>query len=270
MKPILFISLISLISISASAEVVPATQTCTSFREYMTTLEFLRDHKEFSLSEADARKVALKVSDGCTGAAQRFTHIMGVLLTAGVGARDAMDTAVQFSTRTEAEFSAFLSIFKTAFLSEHMDLDIATSMRIAKSLSVQFDGDMKSAREDFEKMAEFCSTEKEINLPRVQCGELAAHVARQGQRFKGGMVKSFRRLFEFSHSDLSLSPPNALQLAETISEFGPTATENFIQAYKYAMKKGGLDLTAKDSLEFAKQIAQKSVQQPPNLESKTQ
>src|SRR5690349_12308650 len=74
---------------------------CTFAREYITTLEYLRAHKDYAIPEAEARKLAQKVSEGCTGAAQRFIKVLDALSHAGVSANDSIQTGIEISTRTD-------------------------------------------------------------------------------------------------------------------------------------------------------------------------
>ena len=48
---------------------------------------------------------------------------------------------------------------------------------------------------------------------------------------------------------------DAITIAEQVVSQGPEASDNFIAAYKYSIDKSGLDLTAKESVHFAKQMS---------------
>src|SRR4051794_21970772 len=62
-----------------------AQASCTTTREYITSLEYLRSRKESAMADTDAQKVARQVAKGCTGAAGRFIRISTLLQTTGLG-----------------------------------------------------------------------------------------------------------------------------------------------------------------------------------------
>src|SRR4051812_28021482 len=104
MRIILVCAMALIFGFQAKAAVpAPKELHCLTTREYVTTLEFLRDSKEFQLPEKDARALATRVSDGCTGAALRFIKVTRLLTKAGVGSKDAVTTAADFAHRTDAE-----------------------------------------------------------------------------------------------------------------------------------------------------------------------
>lgn len=62
----------------------PKAKECLAYREYVTTLRYLRAKKDFAFKENDARKLADEVSLGCTNAGKRFIKIVDILTKAGV------------------------------------------------------------------------------------------------------------------------------------------------------------------------------------------
>jgi hypothetical protein len=229
---------------------------CTFTREYITTLEYLRSHKEFSITEQEAQNLAFKVSRGCTGAAQKFVKVTSVLSQTGVGSKDAIQSGLEFSKRTDAEEEAFVFVFLRSYLKEYLDLDLQSSLKMARSLSVDFDGDAATARDDFEKLVQFCVGSKSLDLPRPQCGTFAGRLSRLGQATGGGIGGSFIRMYTFliSESGPGLTTHEALRLAEEIIQYGKDSADNFIQAYKYGISSKGLKISGRDAIEFAKKI----------------
>ena len=65
------------------------------------------------------------------------------------------------------------------------------------------------------------------------------------------------KVYEFLSSEKGPAAPvlDAIKIAEQVIAQGPEASDNFIAAYKYSIDKSGLDLTAKESVQFAKQIS---------------
>jgi hypothetical protein len=237
---------------------------CTSTREYVTTLEFLRAQSSFSLSEKAAREIAETVSKECGGAARRFIRVTSVLSKAELGSKDAVKAGLAFAARADVEADTFVEVFQKAFLKDYLDLDLASSMRMAYSLTTQFEGDVMAVRNDFFRILEFCLSSNGLDLPRPRCGEMAASIARKGQGYSGGIGAPFIQAFEFLKSDKGpkLATADALKLAEQLVASGPGASENFILGYRYAVSKKGLDLAGKDAIAFASQMAERTVAQP--------
>jgi hypothetical protein len=230
--------------------------SCTTAREYITTLEYLRDRKELALPEADARKTALEASKGCTGAAQRFIRVSLVLSQAGLGSLDAVKRGLEFAKRTDQETETFMTVFRRAFARDAMDLDLRSSIRMAEDLSRDFEGDTIAVRDDFERLLDFCSGSSRLGLPKPQCGSFAARLAKQGQKWSGGISVPYIQAFEFAVSEKGPSLPTskAIEIANQLVVAGPGSTENFIAAYKYAVAKRGLALADQAALGFALKI----------------
>lgn len=251
-------TLVSLAYFSLNISV--AFAECRGAREYVTTLEFLRDKKAFEISEAEARKLAITVAEGCDGAAQRFIRVSLLLSKSGLTARDAIKTGLEFAKKSETETVTFSEVFKEAFLPEKLDLDLRDSIHLATSLTHAFEGDKKRVLGDFKRLLTYCTEAKNLDLPRSDCGIFAARVASLGQYWNGGIAQAFIDTFEFIRSNEvehgpSLITGQALKLAESVVSSGPGATENFITAYKYASARQGMDLPRAQALSFAQNMA---------------
>ncbi len=231
--------------------------TCTTTKEYVTTLEYLRAQPDFKIPEEQARILANQVSSGCTGAASRFIRISEVLSRSGVGGKDSVAIGKEFASRTDSQTDAFVSVYRRAFLAEYLDLDLKSSLSLARSLSSEFEGDATEVRTDFEKLVDFCISTKNLDLARPDCATFAARLAREGQAFGGGVSAGYIRLYEFltSESGPRLTTRDALDLAKQIIKTGPTGIDNFMQAYRYAVSPKGLTLGERDALVFAKNLA---------------
>jgi hypothetical protein len=227
--------------------------SCTTAREYITTLEFLRDRKELALPEADARKVAHEASKGCTGAAQRMIKVSVVLSQAGLGSPDAIKRGLSYAKRTDQEAETFVTIFRRAYSKDAMDLDLRASIKMAEDLSREFEGDTLAVRDDFERLLDFCSGSDQLGLPKPSCGTFAARLAKQGQKWSGGISVPYIQAFEFATSKKgpSLATAKAIEIANQLAVAGPGSTENFIAAYKYAVAPKGLALAENAALKFA-------------------
>lgn len=245
------------------AKVESATSTCNFSKEYITTLEYLREQKNFSIPEQESRKIAEKVSLlGCTSSAQRFIRITSLLSKAGLPTREAIQFGLDFSKRKDAEVQTFSLVFKQAFLEDSLDLDVSTSIHMASQLSLEFNGDTRNVREDFIHLLNFCLDEKSLNLPRPQCGAFAVRVAHLGEKFEGKISRPFIELFDFlrSSSGPQLVTGQALSLAEQLITGGRASYDNFTQAFKYGTAKQGLNLPIQEAVDFAKKM---TLQKPP-------
>lgn len=262
--PILFAAA-SAVQASAPAPTAPPI-SCTASREYITALEYLRAHSEFVIPEKVARDTALRVSRGCTGAAQRFIKVTGTLAHAGLQTGDAVRTGLDFAKRSDIESETFVAVFLQAFARDSLDLDLRTSVQLARSLSTEFRGDILAVRKDWESLVKFCITDQGLGLPLPQCAALATRIAQKGEPFSGGVSTSFVQAFQFLTSDKgpSLTTQQALQLAERLVGNGKEGIENFILAFKYGTSSQGLALTSRDAIEFARgmSLAAKSASEP--------
>jgi hypothetical protein len=239
-------------------------QQCTYTREYITALEFLRSSKEFAIPELEARKTAERVSAGCSGAADRFIRVVQILTRSEMGSKDSIQIGLQFSAKTNAETQTFIHVFSKAFLSEYLDLDLQSAVKMAISLSSEFQGDSLGVRDDFERLLYYCSETKTLDLPKPQCGSFAARIAHLGERFSGGIADSFLRIYEFLISEKGphLVTGQALALSEQLVTGGRDSADNFIQAYKYGVSSVGLNQSHQDALQFAKQMVKSPLKEP--------
>lgn len=231
---------------------------CTSAREFVVTLEYLRSVKEFALPEAEARRLAEAVAAGCTHAGRRFVLVAQTLLKAGMKGPEALKLASELALRTEGEARAFVGIFRMAFLEDGLDLDMPSSVRMARELSLEFKGEASWAHEDFRRIVEFCVKGRGLDLPRPVCGQLAARIAKKAEVVNGGIANDFMKAFQFS-VDPKIGPgmttAQALATAEEVALSGPDAVENLIAAYRYAIREKGLGLPVDDAFKFAKRMA---------------
>lgn len=233
---------------------------CLSTREFITTLEFLRDHKELGLGEASARAVSHKVSEGCTGASKRFIQVNNVLLKAGVPSKRSLETAQTFALKSDEKTNAFLTVFKGAFIEELLDLDVNNALSIALEVSETYEGKSSMAEKNFGQLVTFCLDRKSLDLPLLECARMGSRVIKNGSPFAFDITSDFISLFNY------LTDPKkgnvvtfeALAVAEYVTKFGPEAKKNFIQAFEYALSKNGLDAPVKDAIEFGKTMASRS------------
>ena len=234
---------------------------CLSTREYITTLEYLRDHKDFSLTESQAREIADKVSTGCSNASKRFVNVTEILSKAGLPSNKAISTGIKFANKDDDAAEAFLTVFKGSFNEQLLDLDMGMALQTALELADTFKGNRKSAVKDFNLLIDFCLSKKNLDLPLTKCASISTRVIKSGEEFDYKVGESFIDLFNY------LSKPNkpnlptyqALEVSEQVVKYGPEAKGNFMRSYEYAVDKKGLDLTVKEAIDFGKLMASRSV-----------
>lgn len=234
---------------------------CEATKEYVTTVEYLRDKKDFGLKAAQIYKIADSISKGCSGASQRFIKISNLLTKVGVDSASAITHAKKFSRKDDAFVDAFIAIFKQTYSQKNLDLDALNSLKISLKLSVEFSGNIEVAVKDFNELVEFCKDRKEMDLPLPQCAQLATRVTRLGQKYEKPIATPFIKLVKFlEESSKGPKQPksNVIKIAESVIKFGPVASENFIDAYKYAVKKDGLDFTQAQAIKFGQKLASRS------------
>lgn len=259
MRSSLFASaaLVLVVSVPIRALETPTGPWCTTAREYVTTLDFLRGHTEFAVPETEAREMAREVSRTCTGSGGRFIAVMLLLTRAGLTGKDASREALAIAKRSDADAATFVTVFRMSYLEEYLDLELPDALRLAHSLTSEFAGDMLGVREDFETLVHFCVKERGLDLPRPKCAELATRIARKGEPWSGGIADSFLKVFRFvaGREGAHLTTATALSIAEDVIAGGPGAAENFIQGYRYAVSPTGLGLTEASALKFAREMA---------------
>lgn len=253
--------LTSQVMASTAQDKKTVSMNCYSTREFITTMEFLRDHKEFALTPMSAQKLAESVSGGCSGSSKRFIQITGVLLKAGIPSNRAIEVAQQFALKSEAEGQTFLTTFKGAFIENLLDLDASHALELALEVSKASEKNPKLAEKNFNQLVDFCVKNKGLDLPLLECGRMGARVLKNATDFEFSVTQDFISLFEYLTDKRKANLPTfeALKAAEYVSQFGPEAKNNFVQAFEYAVKKQGLDKSIADGVEFAKSMAAKSI-----------
>lgn len=264
MKVLIFIFILQLTCLDVFA--MPAgsgkvLEQCKSSREYITALNFLRKKKHFSLEENQVRDLADRVSKGCTGASRRFIIVTNLLVRSNLDSKTALEIALKFAPKTEGEVKTFTYIFKRSYLRNYLDLDLRTSINVALKLSDLFDGDQKNSQVTFNDILRLCHSKSGLDMPNKKCAELAARVAKLGEKFKDPVGRNFINLFNFliKRKGPNLPSFEAVKIAEELIAFGPMAYKNFLQGYKLATSKKGLNLTRNQSVEFGKKMAKRSI-----------
>ncbi|MBI2711322.1 MAG: hypothetical protein HYX41_00460 [Bdellovibrio sp.] len=248
--------LLALVWPGLSVNAAPQELSCSFAREYITTLEYFRGHADFKVPEKNARELALQVSKGCTGAAQRFIKVTSRLTATGVPADASIQVGVRFATRSDWEAETFLTVFLKAYAQDYLDLTLNDSLKLATALTLEFQGDIENVRKDFEKTVRFCVQESEMALSRPTCAALATRIAKGGEAFSGGVADAFIEMTRFLESEKGphLNRSEAVALAEKLLQGGKESSKNLVLAYRYAVSTQGLGLPIQDALRFSQDL----------------
>lgn len=268
MKNLLLITLF--ISTQAFAAVEENSKTCTSAKDYITTLEYLREHTSIAGNEKQAREIADHVSKGCTGAAKRFIQAIRLLEKSGVAPGDSVQYAKTLALKNESTAKVFFVIFQKGFARDGFDLDQSTALKLASSLSIDFNADPEVATKDFSELTKFCLSKDGLSLSKPQCAELSARITKTSEKHKVSVSKAFFSSFDFMTSSRgpNITTSEALKYAEELVSIHPESLDNFSQAYRYALDKSGLELSRDEAFKFAMDLAKRTLPVPQTVEKK--
>jgi len=244
---------------------------CHSTKEYIKALQFLRNTKELTFREPVARKIAHDVSKGCDGAAERFSMVILLLKNIGLSDRRSLAMALEFAGQSPEVQRNFVEIFTNAFLSEFFDYDYPHALKLAIELSKDYTGDPKIVREDFLRLVRFCKEStgpNNLDLPIRLCADYVAKIAHSSQFYPGGIAQIFLDFFSKlrDSKDYLLDIRGTLRVAEAVLRSGPTAVENFTEAFDFGRQDLALD--KQNSLQFAMDLSSRSYvgQSPPVMQ----
>lgn len=235
--------------------------SCQASREFVTAISYFRDHKEYSLNDKQILTLAHEISNGCTGASERFIKISSLLVNSHLDSKSAIKTARNFINLSDEETNAFNDIFKKTYLKKYLDLDIRTSVRLSLDLSLSFQEHRQKVVKDFENVAMFCLEDKAFELTGPQCARLAYDVAISGQGFNEEMSAPFKSLFHFiTQEGPRRSTAEALKIIRKLISYGPLVFVNYKDAYRFAVSESGLKLDDGQAMKLASMLASRSSQ----------
>ena len=266
MKIALFTILISSV-FAAQLPTLKDAQLCASTKEYIATLEYLRDFKALDAQEKVARDIADKVSTGCNGAFNRFAKVSKMLIAVGIDSATALKHSVAFAADKDENAQLFIELFRQTYNEENLDLDALNALTISLEVARNNPSESKLVLEDFKKLVSYCKEEKTLGLPAPFCAQVSAKITALGSKFEKAIADEYIKLTRFiseNNKGPTTDKKYAMNLSEKIIAYGPKSAENFINAYRFAVSKKGLSYSAKDAISFAEKMASRSYQ----LESK--
>lgn len=258
--------LLSSISLYTFAETDKPTQECLSTREFVTTLNFLKSKKELSIEDKKAVEIASFVSNGCTGAANRFIQTTSFLIDAEIPSNQAIVVAKNISQENDMVFNNFLSIFKKIYIEKYFDLPATKSLKMATDLTVKMKKDSSKVLEDFNALGEFCLNRNGLDLGFEKCSNFIFTILIKSKDINVSISKPSIEFYDFlvkEEKGPKLSTLKALTQIENIIEFGANGILNFNQAYSFATNADGLNIGTEPALKFAEEMAHKSIKKLP-------
>lgn len=209
-------------------------RACPAAKEYIATDKFLAGQKAYQLEAKEREVIAQQVSSGCAGAAQRFASSVRLLVAAGLGLNNALETGIALAHTDDSTTTGFKQVFSRCFLKEHLDLDLLNCLKVARWLSLSGQGAIQP--DNFVKAVKGC---QQMKLSHSRCAKLAIRLARvpfNSPRYSA--ADTFAAMFKFlaGQDGPSFNIPKALKMAEFLASHSPTSAENYRVAYRFARK----------------------------------
>lgn len=239
---------------------------CSVSREYITIYNYLKSLEKLKLEQSYLMKMSDEVIKGCSGAAGRFIDSFEVLQRAEMDAKSALNLSLLVAQSTEKKGRAFLTIFKSAYARDILDLDVYTATSLARKLSLDADHVPSWIDQDFLQLSRFCVQEEGLAVDRPRCAELVVKLLDQGmkqesvleQGLKYGMFKPFTDGYAFLTQDQEgpqLATYQALELIQELLMISPYAVQEFSQLYKFMRTRAEMPLTRDQAINKARMLA---------------
>ncbi len=229
---------------------------CSPAREYITVMNYLRSQEEWKIPEKVSREMARQASAHCPGSAARLIRVANLLTGSGVGTKDSLYTALRLSGESDELTDRFIVLFKKAYLKSELDLDVASSHKLAASLSVDYGGTLPALEKEFTELVEFCSSQSELAQSKARCARFASELLTASRDQPSGVASRFKRLYGFltSKTGAELASGRALVLAQEVIGAGSKAGESFMEGYRYAVSKSGLSKSRPEAVAFSRDL----------------
>lgn len=234
--------------------------SCESTKEFISTLEYLRKQKNFSLPDSENFKAALLVSKNCNGASQRFQRIINTLVMTGVDHDQALHFAVKYSQEDNESVDAFLSLYEGLVLEKKFNLPYYQAFETAKFFAESTKGNKSELKKDFLGFLSFCFEDSDGTLlPLDQCRKISFKYLDLHKYYAHGVFNEFKSLFDYLRNKRETGLPIARALAVTQEVLinGPGSRKNFIDSYQYGLNQ--LNLKPSQALSLSLKLASYTV-----------
>ena len=249
--------------LSASEEEKEKTENyeCESAKEFVVAFSYLTDKDTLKMPKKPALTMAKEIAAGCDGAGARFVHVTETLRRAGLSGNASAKLGKSFALGSDGQKDAFLTIFLHSFLKKYLDLDLLTSVNLAKRLSIEYQGDTEQVLSDYKGLVEFCLDKEQLALPRPRCAKIASDFARLGETSKISILEPFMEGFEFLTDDEDgpkMTTKEAMKLLSELLKVSPYAATNFEEVYGFAHDGDHLKFNRNQAISLARNVAMKT------------
>lgn len=212
---------------------------CSSADEFKNSYQFLVKQSDLNFTEPQAIKGALQIAKNCTGAFNRFSQVFKVLQKSGVDIKKTFEVALEYSSFETARANNFFVLFQKLFLENYLDLDFTTAYKISHELSKDYKGEPIKLRDDFVKIVNYCTNDKNFILGKKMCLELALSLTKYTELYPNGVFVEFKKFMDYvqSHKRLGFNLKESLNLAIRVLAKGPKAAFNFRKTIDFALDK---------------------------------
>lgn len=235
--------------------------SCESTKEFISSLEYLRRQKNFTLPESENFKAALAVSKNCTGASARFQKMLNTLVSTGVDHDHALKFSIQYSQEDNESVEAFLSLYEGLVLEKKFNLPFYQAFETAKFFAESTKGNKAELKKDFIGFLSFCFEDLDGTLLSLdQCRKLSFQYLNLHKYYPQGVFKDFKNLFVFLRDKRETGLPisTALSITHEVLLNGPGAQKNFIDSYQYGLNQ--LSLKPSQALALSLKLATYTVE----------
>lgn len=210
---------------------------CNSADEFKSAYKFLVKQSALDFTEPQAVKGALQIAKNCTGAYERFSQVFRVMDKSGVDIRKTFEVALEYSSYNTERAKNFYVLFQKLFLENYLDLDFTTAYKITHELSKDYKGDPIKLRDDFVKIVNFCTNEKEFALGKNLCLELARNLTKYTELFPNGVFNDFKSFVTYvqGNKTLGFNLRETLKLSVRVMSRGPKGARNFKKTIDFAL-----------------------------------
>lgn len=253
---VLKVVIVAVFLLSSSFVFADVKTKCQSSQEFISTVDYLRKQKKFSIPDSEVFKAALSVSKNCSGASAKFQKMLNNLTAAGVDHDHAIRFSILYSKQEQEAVDAFLELFQGLVLEKKFNLPFYQAFETAKFFAESSQINKTTLKKDFLGFLEFCFEDNQGALLSLDhCRKLSLEYLKLHDKYPNGVFKDFKDLFSFLRDEKETGLPisKALSLTQQVLLNGPGSKKNFIDAYKYGLFK--LNLKPSKSLELALRLA---------------
>ncbi|MFP5520453.1 MAG: hypothetical protein ACLGGX_11155 [Bdellovibrionia bacterium] len=245
----------------ADADTVYGPSKCSPLNEFKQVHSYLKNQAGIELSETQVLKQSLLVTEGCRGSAQRFKRVYQTLEKSGVDIKKSIETALLMAKSSDAQADIFLATFKGLFLENKYDFTFEESFLWAQEYAQAPESQHSLLKADFSQILNFCTSQNAEILPIKSCREYSLQLLKIATRpDRKSIYPQFKKLYDFLNEKEGPRFPieQNLNICLQVLDIGDSAVHDFIEAYRYANSKTGLDLNTLQAFKFALEISKNS------------